>query len=367
MRNRIIGVCTFFTLLAIISTSCTNPAVEGMPPLPNEQQTVLDRSRATVNLENGKRDIWSAEQKNNLTYKLSALGSNHDAVTSLMHRATAEWECAADIDFLQVSSNEITPLFIVRSATTDEEQNNPDLVTHPFYPGRYARELVLYQRFFNKTDTERLSTLLHDLGHILGLRHEHIWNDPTQQELTLFPADLLTTVDTSSIMYDSSKPGYTGDGKLSALDKRGIMSLYGGNNGLVALHRYWNPINTSHYYTTSWNELEHGKLGYNYEGVQGFVHSENVSNTVPLHRYVNHQAGKHFLTTSFNELGLGNSEYTYAGIACYVYNTMVTGSVALHRYSNSISGDFFYTTNLYELGNGNSGYSYEGIQCYILP
>lgn len=410
MRNKLIGVFCFFTLLALLVTGCANPAVEGSATPAIEESlesnsawlqyrstmvkasgdsflvegdllfsseeeikeyfislTGLEAGRSTVHLHKGNRDVWSAAQKRNLTYSVNGFGVNQAEVTSLMTRATLQWESAADIDFKDIGASTSKPLFIVRAATAAEEKSNPYTIASAFFPSLFARELVLYKRFFAKDDAGRMSTMVHELGHILGLRHEHIWKNGKQVEESSYPAELITALDKGSIMHYNWKPGYNGNGKLTALDKRGVKILYGGKRGVVALHRYWNSGNTDHFYTTSWNEIAHGKYGYKLEGVQGFVYSNKVNGSVPLYRYWNSGSGNHFYTTSWAELGNGGKGYKYEGIECYVFPNKIAGTVALYRYFNGGSGDHFYTTSWSELGNGGKGYRYEGIQCYILP
>ena len=40
----------------------------------------------------------------------------------------------------------------------------------------------------------------------------------------------------------------------------------------VRLFRYWNGHMGDHFYTTNWDELGDGGLGYRYEDVAGYVH-----------------------------------------------------------------------------------------------
>jgi hypothetical protein len=126
-----------------------------------------------------------------------------------------------------------------------------------------------------------------------------------------------------------------------------------------ALYRYFG--NGEHFYTTNWNELGSGRGGYAYEGIQGYIYTNQQPGTVPLYRYFGN--GEHFYTTNWNELGGGRGGYAYEGIQGYVNPTQQPGTVPLYRYFGN--GDHFYTTNWSELGGGRGGYGYEGIQCYV--
>ena len=134
----------------------------------------------------------------------------------------------------------------------------------------------------------------------------------------------------------------------------------------VPLHRYWNPGNADHFYTTDWNELGGGNYGWGYEGVQCYVRAQAGASTVPLYRYWNSSIGDHFYTTDWNELGYGRYGWGFEGVQCHVYPQQVSGSVPLYRYWNASAGDHFYTTNWSELGYGLYGWGYEGVQCYVM-
>jgi len=133
----------------------------------------------------------------------------------------------------------------------------------------------------------------------------------------------------------------------------------------VPVFRYWNPLNTDHFYTTNWAELGAGKYGYLFEGIQCYSYPSQVPGTLPLYRYWNVLRGDHFYTTSWAELGPGKYGYVYEGVQTYVFSAAAANRVPLYRYWNAIVGDHFYTTNWAELGWGKYGYAFEGIQCYV--
>jgi hypothetical protein len=146
-----------------------------------------------------------------------------------------------------------------------------------------------------------------------------------------------------------------------------ITSLLGTAATRFPLYRYWNPENTDHFYTTNWNELEFGRYGWNFEGVQCYVYQNPITGSVPLFRYWNPAIADHFYTTNWAELGSGRYGWNYEGIQCYVFPVQTPGSQPLYRYWNPSAGDHFYTTNWGELGSGRYGWNYEGIQCYVFP
>jgi hypothetical protein len=133
----------------------------------------------------------------------------------------------------------------------------------------------------------------------------------------------------------------------------------------VPVFRYWNPLNTDHFYTTNWAELGAGKYGYIFEGIQCYSYPSQVPGSIPLYRYWNAPRGDHFYTTSWAELGSGKFGYAYEGVQTYVFSAAAANRVPLYRYWNAVAGDHFYTTNWAELGWGKYGYTFEGVQCYV--
>lgn len=133
----------------------------------------------------------------------------------------------------------------------------------------------------------------------------------------------------------------------------------------VPLYRYWNPQIGDHFYTTNWRELERGRSGWRYEGIQCYVFPQRIRGSVPLYRYWNPRIGDHFYTTNWHELGRGRSGWRYEGVQAYVFSGRPASTVPLYRYWNPRIGDHFYTTNWRELRLGRSGWRYESIQCYV--
>lgn len=155
---------------------------------------------------------------------------------------------------------------------------------------------------------------------------------------------------------------------LSANDIAAVRALYPQLEAppqTTRLFRYWNGRVADHFYTTSWQELGAGRLGYVYEGVQCYIHPQPATGSTPLFRYYNAGATDHFYTTNWSELGAGRNGWVLEGIQGYVYRTRLAGTIPLYRYWNGRAGDHFYTTSWGELGAGASGWVYEGIQCYV--
>jgi hypothetical protein len=128
------------------------------------------------------------------------------------------------------------------------------------------------------------------------------------------------------------------------------------------LYRYYNPGNGDHFYTTNFNELGNGALGYYYEWVQCKIAASGGPYLYPFYRYYNPTTGAHFYTQDTNEVPAG---FNFEWIQGYVYLVGSGLGVPLYRYYNPTTQKYFYTTNFNELGSGSQGYVFNKIQCYV--
>jgi hypothetical protein len=183
----------------------------------------------------GGVDIWTSAKKKQLTYCVSnAFGTHKAAVIADMETAARAWEEAAQVDFIHVSAqdagcNASNPnvLFDVRPVDVQGEY-----LARAFFPSdqRSDRNVLIDNSSFDLAPGETLQLvgiLRHELGHTLGLRHEH-----TRPEAgTCFEDDQfepLTAYDKFSVMhYPQCNGGGDWSLVLTGLDKAGSACLYG--------------------------------------------------------------------------------------------------------------------------------------------
>lgn len=158
----------------------------------------------------------------------------YELVVECMQQAAADWENACGVRFVYKpeldSSRELRPegvLFPVREVSTggrfiasaffpnDPPDRRRVLIDPSFYPLNLR---------FNKT-----GVLRHELGHVLGFRHEHIrpGAPPACPDEDVYGAFSLTDYDPRSVMhYFCGDLGSTGL-EITEIDKIGAQRLYG--------------------------------------------------------------------------------------------------------------------------------------------
>jgi hypothetical protein len=191
-----------------------------------------------VNVYGGEDDYWKDKTATHLRYCISDdFGRNKSRARSEMHVAASSWARLANVAFIDDPTED---------DNCDNTNNNVTFAVRPwssggacaFFPSGEScipRTLVMD---FNDFDTNsfwpanapNLTTtgvFRHELGHILGFRHEHTnqasgtcWEDADWRQLTDY--------DPSSVMHYQWCNGVSSaDLSLTDKDERGSVSLYG--------------------------------------------------------------------------------------------------------------------------------------------
>jgi hypothetical protein len=124
--------------------------------------------------------VWDSQRKNQLTYCVSKqFGGRYDDVVNTMAECTGNWSSAAGVTFVHVTaedddcgaSNE-NVVFDVRPVS------GQPYIARSFFPSapRASRNLLFNDSAFNlqSTSYKLVGVCSHELGHVLGFRHEHI-------------------------------------------------------------------------------------------------------------------------------------------------------------------------------------------------
>jgi len=187
-----------------------------------------------VNTRQGVWDRWPADQALNLTYCVAKAGTQgfsateYAQVVAAMESATASWELPANIDFIHGSdqrcnrrNNDV--VFNVGRVCTGQ------FLARALIPStrRFNRELLIDSTTFGSIAPWTLAGVLrHELGHTIGLRHEHTRPESGACfENNKWAA--LTTYDARSVMhYPQCNGTQAGDLVLTTRDRQGAAMLY---------------------------------------------------------------------------------------------------------------------------------------------
>lgn len=126
-------------------------------------------------------DVWEAPDRFNLTYCVSSdFGKDKDRVIQAMALAISDWSSSANVRFYHLADQD---------DHCDENNQNVVFDVRPVYRGLYLaraffpstpraqRNLLIDGSAFAFKDLGFAGILRHELGHVLGFRHEHIHAD----------------------------------------------------------------------------------------------------------------------------------------------------------------------------------------------
>lgn len=200
-----------------------------------QQENSTERNQSVVRHLNGVDSIWNEFLRKNITYCISDnLGTRKSKVISAMDKALKIWEDVAEIDYTYLPAQD---------ANCDEKNNavtfdvrgygGHKYIARAFSPDspRNERTLLIQDRVIdNYSETALIGVVLHELGHTLGLRHEHIRPKPGEPVDTDVPWRPLTPYDPESIMYYDAFSSNPYNETLTLYDKQAIASLYNHKN-----------------------------------------------------------------------------------------------------------------------------------------
>ena len=141
------------------------------------------------------------------------------------------------------------------------------------------------------------------------------------------------------------------------------------SNDTEPLLRYLKSGPVDNFYTINYGELGCGNHGWNIMLPMGYIYRTQQPGTVRLIRYFNAVNTDHFYTVI--DYGPNIGDWKKEGTAGYVYPPSggPPGTVPLYRFWNDAPGveDHFYTTVKNPTSIINAGWKPEGIACYVHP
>lgn len=135
------------------------------------------------------------------------------AILTLFAEAISAWGDSAPVRFAENTDTYDFEVFMNRHDDGSDDQGY--VLASAFFPASGRDRLTLYPKMFEQSRTEQVETLVHEIGHIFGLRHFFA----LQSEST-WPAEIFGTHSRFSIM------NYGADSKLTDADISDLKTLY---------------------------------------------------------------------------------------------------------------------------------------------
>ena len=133
-------------------------------------------------------------------------------IRKLLGEALLAWGDAAPVKFAE--RTDAWDFEIVMRETDDCDANGCVLAS-AFFPDAGRHELVLYPKMFTQARQEQVETIVHEIGHVFGLRHFF-----ANVSETAWPSQIFGTHKPFSIM------NYGSQSELTADDKADLKRLY---------------------------------------------------------------------------------------------------------------------------------------------
>lgn len=188
-------------------------------------------------------DIWADAEKSSLTYCISAsFGGRYDTVAQAMAIATADWERAADVHFIDLGPAACAARAQKRPLFTVVPVSGASYLARAFFPYFSDRQLRIDDTAFSQRDQFSVAGILrHELGHTLGFVHEHTrpeagtWTESDKTGCFAPAGDYwrpVTAYDHRSVMnypwcHADASQNFSTDFYLTKHDIAGARALYG--------------------------------------------------------------------------------------------------------------------------------------------
>lgn len=185
--------------------------------LPRKEKSMLE---LVVDASEGFIPLW--EKGLFLRWRFHEASMNHfedpeaakAEIRKLLAEALAAWGDAAPIRFSE--STDASDFQIVMSPAASCSAQGCTLAS-AFFPDSGRHKLMLYPTLFEENRSEQVETLVHELGHVFGLRH--FFADVSEKK---WPSEIFGKHQPFSIM------NYGAQSKLTSTDKADLKRMYAG-------------------------------------------------------------------------------------------------------------------------------------------
>jgi len=157
---------------------------------------------------------------------------HYQMVVDNLKTATGDWERTCGVDFQHRADLDGQPgtdpagcLFVVFL-----QEAGGSVIASSFFPSDPPdrRHMLIDPTYFT-TSFDKVGVLRHELGHVLGFRHEHIRNDapPVCPNEPLWDTQVLSVYDPKSVMHYFCGGVGSHDLQITDLDRKGARMVYG--------------------------------------------------------------------------------------------------------------------------------------------
>ena len=199
------------------------------------QARVGSQSQALIAMTSGGKIVrWTPGTV--LSYRVAKGTFGNDdkykMVVENMAKATQEWMDTCGIEFKHMKELDDKPGVLPEGAlfSVREIDAGGRFIAAAFFPNDPKdRRRVLIDPSYYDTEFDKVGVLRHELGHVLGWRHEHISHDapPACPDEDDFDHHKITQYDPKSVMHYFCGGVGSKELKISDIDRAGSVQIYG--------------------------------------------------------------------------------------------------------------------------------------------
>lgn len=177
----------------------------------NPREIVLDAPGGVIPLwEKGVTLQWRFQKRSMSIFE--DVEAAKDAIEQLLIEAIMAWGDAVPVKF---SKHEDAWDFEIVVRSTNQCRREACVLASAFFPDNGRHKLVIYPKIFEQSREEQVETLIHELGHVFGLRHFF-----AKVSESAWPSKIYGSHNPFSIM------NYGHESELSNNDKADLKKLY---------------------------------------------------------------------------------------------------------------------------------------------
>ncbi|GGB04605.1 MULTISPECIES: M57 family metalloprotease [Mucilaginibacter] len=276
------------------------------------------------------------------------------------------------ITFQRVSS----PPYDITVTSAYQNSNILAVSGFPFSDGRPYNYITL--NTYNLTGTTNQdyisSTIQHEMGHTIGMRHTDYADRSYSCGGTASPESSIP----DGAIYIPGTPSGPDPQSIMLACNSGLNRTFTSNDIIAVSYLYTSshipgpqPVylfynsGLEDHFTAANRNATLSSSGWAYYGVIFKAYLTNASGTVPVYEFYNTSTGDHYDSINPNEVN-GLANWVNDGIKYYAYSTNVSGSIPVYSFYNSSKTDHYLTPDINAV-NGSSGWVNEGVKFYVLP